>query len=347
MTVERIDNLDLYSTAADLAEAVFYVTGGGVTIVDDGKYGGKAARIATNSDSLAVPYFQTGNLYHIFQAWVKFEGFSDTNDFFKIGSNSLDCCKLRTSASRRVKVVDANDAVVAESADNVLSAHVYHYIEIKIFNHNTTGSAAVKIDGVQVVSVSSVDTMMAVGWPSRVTLKSAGNTEPTVWDDLIAITSAGSAWEIRDWIGERYIHLVLPDADTSQEDWTCSSGSDSYALVDDPVPGDHDGDSSNISSNNEPDETRVTCASLPEDVSVDVVSITVSGKKTGSGEPECCEMVLKSGATTEDFSSPVGDGVYQASSRIWQRDPDGGGQAWTRDTVNALEVGVRVITCPS
>jgi hypothetical protein len=340
MTLSLIDSLDCYSSIADIAGA-YSIVGTGVTIKDKGKYGGKAVRVATTSDQLNVGI--TGTDTFIFQAWVMFAGFSNTNDFLKLTGAVDTYCSLRASTTKRIKIVDADGLVVVESADDVLSLDTYHYLEVKIYIHATLGSASVKIDGNVVATVSNIKTYKGASSPTYWGLGAAGASHPVFWDDLLVIDNQGAAWEIKDWIGQKYIHHLLPTADGTYNEWSHSSGSTSFNLVNDPLPGIHDGDARYINSSTVDEKATVTCGSLPDGTTVDAISIFIASKRN----PECIEALLISGSTED--SKTAGSGVsYESDPRaIWQQDPDGGGQAWTKAAVDALEIGVKCVICPS
>jgi hypothetical protein len=343
MTLSLIDSLDFYSSIADVT-GVYSIVGTGVTIKDKGKYGGKAVRVATTSDYLNVGTTGTGNITYIFQAWVMFAGFSNTNDFLKLSGSGDTYCSLRTSTTKRIKIVDADGSVVVESIDDVLSLDTYHYLEVKVYVHATLGAASVKIDGSTVATISNIKTYKGVSAPSQWELSAAGASHPVFWDDFLVINDQGAAWEIKDWIGQKYIHHLLPTADGTYNEWDHSSGSTSFNLVNDPLPGIHDGDARYINSSTIDEKATVTCGSLPDGATVDAVGVFIASKRN----PECAQALLISGSTEDLKIISSGTGVYASDpSAIWQQDPDGGGQAWTKAAVDALEIGVKCITCPT
>jgi hypothetical protein len=129
----------------------------------------------------------------------------------------------------------------------------WHFLEAKVTFHATTGSYTVKVDGVQVLTASSVNTApsgnalanwLRMGYQGMFT----GNnfTDTVLYDNLYLCNSAGSV--NNDFLGEVRIQTLLPNAVGASSQLTRTGGSVSgnYTAVNEASV---DGDTSYVSSN--------------------------------------------------------------------------------------------------
>jgi hypothetical protein len=109
------------------------------------------------------------------------------------------------------------------------------YLELKVVIHDTTGSYEIRINGQTLVSQTNIDTKLTsdanVDRIRFGTFNStgSGSDEGNRITDLYVCDDSGSV--NNTFLGPVRVLSLHPDADGDDEDWTLSSGTDSYALV--------------------------------------------------------------------------------------------------------------------
>lgn len=355
MSIELMDPIDLYPIgdgAQVPLEEVGYTANAWSTIdiISGGKFGGNAIRM--DNPLVKLKYGITAPTSHlwILGAYIQwYGGFGGAQyNVMEIGKpvgelpESINC-GIRRGNDGSIEIYNANGSKVASSAASLISGNIYYYIEFKVFCDNTVGYAAVRINGVPAVSVSSIDTYPNAGYANEARWK-AQASEKNYFDDLLIITGDGSVDETRDWIGnDSRMRVLKGNADTVQSEWDRSAGSVNYSLLNENIPGGHDGDSSYIETDTIDAETRIGCEDMPSDSRPLAVS-SVSAAKETEANGTILQHTLKSGSSTyaDDVSLTTG---YKVNHRIRELDPDGD-VPWTVAKVNALGLGAKLVAEP-
>lgn len=165
-----------------------------------------------------------------------------------------------------------------------LAVGVEHFLEIKVVIHNSTGSIEVRANGGTILSLSGVDTQQtgSATWDEVVLGKAVtANSNQITWDfdDFSAHDGSGSNWNT--FMGDHAWKLRLPTANGTTRDWTPSTGTDDFAVVDDVPP---DGDTSYLEAANVGD--LVTMGFEDADIdgaSIDAVVVVAQIEKTDAG----------------------------------------------------------------
>ena len=207
----------------------------------------------------------------------------------------------------------------------------------------TNGSWEIKRDGVSAGSGSATNTadQGSDGCDGfKVTFDSPGATMRFV--DLYIVDDQGAIRN--DYLGPTKVLSLRPSADGADSDWAPSSGSDHYALVDDPA-------------NNPSDTTRVTSFTandidlyayedldLPSGITVlgvvveSVVSMEASGSRTLRAK------YRNAGDTRSNGSNEtVSTTAWQWIAQIWEQDPIAASD-WTKALVDAAQFGIEVVS---
>lgn len=138
---------------------------------------------------------------------------------------------------------------------------------------------------------------------------------------------------------EQHVLPLTPNADTAQADFTPSTGTSHFALVDEIPPSDVDYNSTVVSGA----EDRYAFTDLPSITSVTAVQVT--GRATRDGALTQGQVSLKSGGTVV-YSTAVtlpASPTYVETPYVTLLDPNTG-VAWTAGAVNALEAGFKFTT---
>jgi hypothetical protein len=227
---------------------------------------------------------------------------------------------------------------MAISADGIIRDNVWHHIELKATIHNTTGAYSIKLDGVVVLSATNVNTR--AGSNNYVTelrlLPGGGNSQSLYYfDDLYFMDSSGSV--NNDTIGPCRIQCLVPTADSGTQQFTTSTGSSHYALVDE-NPSNSDTDYIEDTVSGHSDLFDVTD---PDFTTIKGLQINAVVRETDAS-PFDINLTCKSGSTTSAGSNiAIGGTTFSTKTRILESDPDTS-SAWSNSGLASAKFGVAV-----
>jgi len=109
-----------------------------------------------------------------------------------------------------------------------LQANRWYYFEIKVYHHNTAGTIEMRINGETVYSVTGKDTIYSsYDGGSAYCLYSVEDL--TAYDDIYICDGSGT--DNNDFLGPIKVETLRPDGDDGTQNWSPSSGSNHYELV--------------------------------------------------------------------------------------------------------------------
>lgn len=215
----------------------------------------------------------------------------------------------------------------------------WYFMAIKTVINDTTGSYAVEIDGVEYLNETSIDTRSGGnGVFQYVQFGGTANGNNgfdiagfIVWDD--------QGGDLTDFPAHPVSFVSIhPDGDGDDEDWSTSSGSDSYVLVNETAP--HDDDSDYIEDSTSTNRTLFTY----DNVSTNFTGIVAIQLNTVVRETDATDFTLvntlKSGGTLyPESAEAIAGQTYETIYHVYDEDPDTSA-AWTVTNLNALQAGV-------
>lgn len=244
---------------------------------------------------------------------------------------------MLSSGQLQVRAGSVIGSSLADSGTNLLSQDVAYHIEMKVGLHASTGTIEVRVNGVVWINATGLNTLQSqtVG---QVGLGAgnyaSGQSVDMYWDNFYIWDGTGSV--NNDFVGECVVETLFPNADTADADWTKSSGSDGYNLIND-VPANI---SNYIEAANVGDESIFECTNLSTTAySIKGVMAAVNAQKTTAGAS-----TIEIGVETNNVQSmSAGQALTQGSltyrNHVVQLNPDTG-VAWTPSEVNAIQVVV-------
>lgn len=338
MAVVFVEGFDAY-TVGSLPNFYDFV-GGSLTLVS-GRFGGQAVRILSSNSSngwlrkslstsltqgtigFAIKFTtlptDTSNLHH---------AFTDIND---------DGIGLQYLSNGAIRLISTNNAytslgIYATTAIDIIKLNVWHYIELEFTIANSGGVLNLYVDG-QLVSSGTYDTLITTSSINVMHfgpyLAAAGIGVFLLDDIYIANTSTR--------LGEQKIETLRPSADTAQKQWTPSTGTDNYALVDETLMNNTDFISTNVVNNLDLYDFD-NLSSTPTSISAVAVSALAQKDNVGT---RAIAITTKSGSTTSDGANNYLGIGYTLNTRLLETDPNTAG-AWTAAGVNALQAGIKV-----
>lgn len=224
--------------------------------------------------------------------------------------------------------------VLASSVSGIVKSGTWHYIGIEGTIDNSSGGGAVYLDGVAVVTASGVDTQAWAGEAmvdgfSYVGPNSNGSTLNFIIDDW-------ATFDTNVWEGEARVDVLRPVSDSSV-DFTPSSGSDRYAMVDETLG---DADTTYNASNAVGDVDLFGMSDLSGSPTILAIQLVAYAKKTDAATRLLRLLCDPGGGVDEgsDFALPLD---YTRVERALLTNPDTG-VAWTPAEVNALVAGYKL-----
>lgn len=231
----------------------------------------------------------------------------------------------------------AGTALPGGTATLPLGLGVWNYIEatFTISNAVSSGGCKLRINGAEVASVTSGDTLNgATGYADAIAFGSyAGYYNSTLLIDDVYITNDNT------FLGDCRIDTLYPTSDGTYSQFTPSTGAVHYSLVDEATPNTTDyNDGSTIG-----DRDSYGLGNLPALTSQTVYGVQVNAAmhKDDAGAKSASTFV-RSSATNGDGASAVLGTSQTYTSQMYLTNPNGS-IAWTETTVNAMEAGVRVV----
>jgi len=248
--------------------------------------------------------------------------------------NSLE---LETNASGTI-YVKRSSTTLGTSGDsggevNVFWDDAWHYIELKVVIDAVAGSWELRVDGIESASGSGVDT----GTPASL-IEFAADSPGQFIDDIYICDGDGAI--NNDFLGPVFVEGILPNADGNSSEWTPSTGTDNYALIDE-NPSDLDGtDSVSTTTQNAKDTYGYeNLTSSPDQILG--VQVNTDARKLTIANQDLVH-VARSGAT-EAEATPItvsDEANFATVSGVFEQDP-ATSTAWTPSGVDAAEFGFK------
>lgn len=332
MSLLFIDGFDHYATADGLKK--WNAFGTGVSIASSsGRRGGGALNL--NGSTRFVDKTLAATYSTLIAGFAMDVLGGNGGAFLKLLDGSTVHVSLVLTATNAIAAYRGDVAtLLGTSANAVVPASGYCYVEAKVLISDTVGTVDVKVNGVSVLSLSSQDTRNA-GNASVTGFRLIGESAGSNFDDLYVCDTSGST--NNGFLGDCRIDTIYPNGAGNYTQFTPSTGSN-YTCVDETAPNTTD----YVDGSTVGDRDSYAMGNLSALASQTVYGVQVNAAilKDDAGS--------KSAATFVRSSSTNGDGAGTALgtsqvyiSQVFETDPNGS-IAWTESSVNAMEAGVKV-----
>ena len=216
----------------------------------------------------------------------------------------------------------------------------YHWFELKVTIDATSGAVELRRDGAVLLTFSGNTKGAPTGDVTRVQLRSMNqnsNNRVDVWlDDIVIADALGGQND--DFLGDLRISTLMPVADTAQQDWTPSSGSNNFSRVAEIPP---DDDTSWVASATPGDRDLYAMAPLSmTPLAIKGLQQTALARKDDAGD-RALALVLKSGAEVAVGPATVLGSSYAFTETMHEQDP-ATDDPWTPAAVDAVQAGMEV-----
>jgi hypothetical protein len=239
--------------------------------------------------------------------------------------------------------------LIAQS-DPVISSSGWNSIEVQVYVHDTLGWVRAAVNGVHVYQATGLDTKADTSTVAQIGIGNQNfyglanvNGVPFYIDDLFIYDFVGDSavdtdfvpttdgtGKATNYIGDLQVMYLPPDADTAEADWTPSTGTDGYAMVDEVSPNDADYVYSTVAG----DLSEYELTDLPEDITY-IRGLMMLGRmsKADSGSA-----MIKFGMKSDATSADSAEFPITVEPTYWwefqNTDPDSSAR-WTRASLNA------------
>ena len=336
MALRFIDGADYYNTSQLLRK--WDAISGGAVSAGNGRRS-SAALLASGTNLYTKNFDAQGT-------WIVGFSIKTTNAPTEVGCRLLQIrdagteqISLRFDASGHYQIT-RNGTVLGTSVATLVGG-VETYVEVKVVISDASGTYEVRVNGSSILSGSSADTKnTANATADSVQIGFTGSITPGVsyLDDIYICDGTGSSPH-NTFLGDCRVDAYLPNADGSNSDFTCSTGSTHNTLVDE-NPANDDTDYVQSSTVNHRDSYGFTDMSHTP-ATIYGVQANLTAKKDDAGARTIAAM-CKSSSTTSDGSTQSLSTSYTQFREMWATDPNTSA-AWTKTNLNAAEFGIKVV----
>lgn len=330
--IQWMDNFQSYGTLGtgkarmtDGAYAEAGGVGGGPAVdpdpnapADSRAYQSVAGTITNFRKVLTTPQATVGVAFRIWPAGLPG---SETDAprpvvFTNASNNVLLTLLLMTTGGLRV--FNGAGTALGQTSGPVIVANAFQHVEIRAVFDAALGSVQIRVEGVEVLNVTNVNTLGGNPGPCAQVRNgnSSGATSSFFVKDYIIWDGTGTY--NNDFIGSCSVVRLTPNADITLGGWTTSSGATGWNLINETPPN----DSSFISAADPPPApAQFSLTNLPTDVTA-VRGLMMFGRmrKTDGGDGNV-QMSLISGVATANGANRPITTAYTYWSDISETDP--------------------------
>lgn len=343
MALLWVDGFDSYGTTP--GNAVTGLANKYSSASADSNFTLKAGRLSGNSiQALGGTFFEsafTAAATVIIGFAYKQDRLTNNQEIIEFKDSTSVQCSLQIQSDGEVALWrGASFALLGATNGAKIQAGTWNYIEIKVTIHNTAGAVTISVNGSTVLTLTSVNTRQGTSNNQATSVRFTGNlngTDKSYWDDIYICDTSGS--NNNAILGPQKVQMILPSADNGSQQWTTSSGTVHFSLVNE----------------------------NPHDSSTTYVTDTVSGHvdlwdyadtsglanvkgiqqntvfETDSASAFSINQRCKSSSTTSDATGVAGtNGTFKTTSRVLETDPNTSA-LWTTTNLNAAQFGVKVV----
>lgn len=245
---------------------------------------------------------------------------------FKVGG-----ARWGVNNSLGITVVSNAGAIVGQSANNILTTGTYFWIESKFeSNGDGTGNIEVRVNGATVVAVNGLS--MGASF-TEWRFQQGNNSSSQIIDDLVIWNDAGTLYN--DFVGDRRCFTSFPNADETLQEWTPSTGTSGFAMIDESTPSDTD--YVEALANGDISEFEKDVIGINTN---DIAAVQIIGRalKDDTG-PAGFRLGINSNGVVQNSQRFLPNTTVTYFDTIIERDPNGS-IAWTKTAVDAATVRI-------
>jgi len=338
------DGFDHYATADVLKKWSGYNTD--LTIGAYGRFGSSGVRLGQYGVGGVYKTFTTGFATAIAGFAFYLPDVRSGISMFDLWATSLGeyHARICLDTLNRLYVANSAGTMIAGPASVALPLAAWSYIEIKVYVHNSDGTAEIRVNGQSVLSATGLDTRYGStageGVINGVSLfyHNARNDNP-YWqaDDFYLCDSSGST--NNTFLGDVRVQSIFPSGAGNTTQMTPSAVSN-YQCVDEAAP---NADTDYVSETTAGEKDTYAFGNLtPTSGTVKGVRVMICARKDDAGSRSIAP-VYRPASTDYDGTTGVVSDSYTYLSEIKEVSPETSA-AWTIAEINGAEFGVKLIS---
>ena len=235
-------------------------------------------------------------------------------------------CTVEVYYTGEIRLVDSTNAT-KDTITGVYSPSNWFHIEVKLVLNS---SVTVKVNGAQVLYDNTGDYQSGTAQIERMRLVCNDNSNP-LFDNLFIAD---------DWQGQLEMITLVPTSDGTHTDFSPSTGSDHYAVVDEETA--LDTDYNEATALGDKDTYQIT----PSGIATPIKAVSVFNRVFKEGSSTAgVKNILRAGST--DYQGSSDERILTSDAEmitdIWEVNPNTS-SAWTTSDLSSMEFGVEVTT---
>lgn len=338
MSMVLMEGFDLYGDVADLRRRHVDTSSGGGSFVTGRNGTGQALSMAGASNTLYLQIPDTAlSEYVIGFAWRMNDNGGTGHTMIQFREDNTVHTYVRVEVGGALTAYRNSSINFLGTSPGVILPKNWYYIEMRILIHDSTGTLDIQVDGVNVLSLSAIDTRQGLnGVINNIAFFKDNSTDPQI-DDLYLLDVTGLT--LNDFLGDVTIETVLPDGDGATNDFTQLSGLTNWEMVDDGATPDDDTTYNSSATVDHIDLYTGAALTVAHDT-VHCVSVLNHTRKEDAGF-RTVRALCRNNVTTNEGAARAAGNEYRYQEGIFETDPDGGG-AWTTADVDSSQFGVTI-----
>lgn len=235
------------------------------------------------------------------------------------------------SASGKIVAFREDSTAVLGTGTTEIVPGTWYYLELRAKLHATLGEVEVRINGVQDLLVTGVNT----GSPGTYSFVQLQGYFTQNYDDMYIVDRSGST--NNDFLGDVRVETIFPTGAGAHTDFTPSAGSN-WQNVDEATPN----DDSDYNASGTPGDIDTFALGNLATLAGSVLGVQINNRwrKDDAGSRSMRRVIRTGGSDFEGADVSLSDS-YSSSRDLLELNPDTAA-GWTIADVNALEAGYKV-----
>ena len=231
-----------------------------------------------------------------------------------------------------------NSTQTINTAVGAFTGTDWNYVELKVKFHSSAGSYDVRVNEVSVMSGTGAKT--SASSETRPSHLRFGHIEGQFLDvdDFYVLDDTGTI--NNDFLGNVRVQRLLPDGLTATEDFTPSTGTTNWDLVNELT---ESGDTGYVESNTVGDRDLYEYENLP--LATDTIFAVIAKpvvRKSDAGS-RTYKLLCSSGIFEAEIGTLYPAGTYVRQAKIFETDP-ATGNLWEEAGINSAKFGVEIVS---
>lgn len=258
---------------------------------------------------------------------------TSTVNFFSFNDGSVSGINCRIECISGEVSAYRGSTFLGGSAGAQVTYGRWYYVEAKVKVHSSAGSVEIRVGGRTVLLLTGINTQAGShAYYDKFWL----HPHSYDYDDIYLADTQGAV--NNNFLGNMRVVTLFPNGDGGTNEWTTSSGSDHYAIVDEGIEND---DTDYVESDTSGQTELWTYGDISGVGVISGLQLTTVCRDTNT-PVFSLKMPAKSGATTSDGTAQVvGMADYGVLHRVLETDPDTTA-LWTDSGLNAAQFGLKV-----